>query len=120
VTADALTHAIRRLAAHESLDGASITRAFDVVMRGEGSPTQVAALLMALRVKGETSEEVAGVVEALRSAMVVLPAAGGATAAGPVSLSATPAPLAGAQAAGGDTEGAASIWSTPAEFAPPE
>ena len=74
MTADALTHAIRRLAAHESLDGASITRAFDVVMRGEGSPTQVAALLMALRVKGETSEEVAGVVEALRSAMVVLPA----------------------------------------------
>lgn len=53
-------------------------------------------------------------------AMVVLPAAGGATAAGPVSLSATPAPLAGAQAAGGDTDGAASIWSTPAEFAPPE
>lgn len=74
MTADALATAIRRLASHESLDGASITRAFDVVMRGEGSPTQVAALLMALRVKGETSEEVAGVVEALRSAMVVLPA----------------------------------------------
>lgn len=74
MTADALTHAIRRLAAHESLDGPSLTRAFDVIMRGEGTPAQVAALLMALRVKGETSAEVAGVVEALRTAMVVLPA----------------------------------------------
>jgi anthranilate phosphoribosyltransferase len=72
--AEALGRAIRRLAARESLDAASIAEAFDVVMRGEGSPAQVAALLMALRVKGETAEEIAGVVQALRSAMVVLPA----------------------------------------------
>lgn len=71
---DALVQAIRRLAAHESLDGPTVTQAFDVIMRGEGSPAQVAGLLMALRVKGETSAEVAGVVEALRSAMIVLPA----------------------------------------------
>lgn len=70
---DALSQAIKRLAAHESLDGPSITRAFDVIMRGEGTPVQCAALLMALRVKGETSIEIAGVVEALRTAMVVLP-----------------------------------------------
>jgi anthranilate phosphoribosyltransferase len=73
VGAEPLALAIRRLAAHESLDGPTITRAFDVIMRGEGTPAQVAGLLMALRVKGETSAEVAGVVEALRSAMVVLP-----------------------------------------------
>jgi anthranilate phosphoribosyltransferase len=36
----------------------SITKAFDVIMRGEGTPVQVAALLMALRVKGETAAEV--------------------------------------------------------------
>lgn len=72
--AEALQLAIRRLAAHESLDGPSITRAFDVIMRGEGTPAQVAGLLMALRVKGETSAELAGVVEALRTAMIVLPA----------------------------------------------
>lgn len=72
---DPLAYAIRSLAAHESLDGASITRAFDVVMRGEGTPAQVAALLMALRVKGETAIEVAGVVESLRSAMVTIAAA---------------------------------------------
>lgn len=73
MSTDALTTAIRRLAAHESLDGASLTRAFGVIMRGEGTPAQVAAILMALRVKGETAAEVAGVVEALREAMVVLP-----------------------------------------------
>ncbi len=74
MSADALATAIRRLAAHESLDSAEITRAFGVIMRGEGTPAQVAAMLMALRVKGETAAEVAGVVEALREAMVVIPA----------------------------------------------
>jgi hypothetical protein len=74
VTADPLSTAIRRLAAHESLDGPTITRAFGAIMRGEGTPAQVAALLMALRVKGESATEVAGVVEALRAAMVELPA----------------------------------------------
>lgn len=73
-SADALSTAIRRLAMHEALDAEAIRDAFNVIMRGEGTPTQVAALLMALRVKGETSSELAGVVEALRGAMVVLPA----------------------------------------------
>ena len=74
MSVDPIANAIRRLAAHESLDGPSITRAFDAIMRGEGTPVQLSALLMALRVKGETAAEVAGVVEALRSAMVVMPA----------------------------------------------
>ena len=74
MTVDPLSLAIRRLAAHESLDSATLTRAFGVIMRGEGTPTQVAAILMALRVKGETPAEVAGVVEALRDAMIVLAA----------------------------------------------
>lgn len=74
MVSDPLAGAIRRLAAHESLDAAAITAAFDVVMRGEGSPAQVAALLMALRVKGETAVEVAGVVESLRTAMITIDA----------------------------------------------
>ena len=74
MSTEPLVQAIRLLAAHESLDGAMLTRAFGVIMRGEGTPAQVAALLMALRVKGETAAEVAGVVQALRDAMVVLPA----------------------------------------------
>jgi anthranilate phosphoribosyltransferase len=43
---------------------------FDVVMRGEATPVQLAALLIGLRVKGETAEEVAGAARALRDAMV--------------------------------------------------
>lgn len=74
MSGEALTQAIKRLALHETLDGEALRRAFGVIMRGEGTPTQVAALLMALRVKGESADEVAGVVRALREAMVVLPA----------------------------------------------
>lgn len=43
-------------------------------MSGEASDIQVSALLTALRVKGETPGEVAGVVQALRAAMVRVPA----------------------------------------------
>src|SRR3954470_18359934 len=45
-----------------------------MVMSGEASPVQLSALLIGLRVKGETPLEVAGVVEAMRAAMVRLPA----------------------------------------------
>ena len=43
-------------------------------MSGEATPVQVSALLIGLRVKGETPSEVAGVVQAMRTAMVRLPA----------------------------------------------
>jgi len=69
---DPMRVAIRRLASGESLDRQGITDAFDVIMRGEATPAQVAALLMALRVKGETPAEVAGVAQALRGAMVTI------------------------------------------------
>lgn len=71
--ANALQQAIRRLAFGESLDAAAATESFGVIMRGEATPAQVAALLMGLRVKGETVEEVAGAATALREAMVHLP-----------------------------------------------
>ncbi len=69
-----LQHAIRRLAFAESLSGQESADAFGVIMRGEATPAQVAALLMALRVKGETVDEVAGAASALRAAMIALDA----------------------------------------------
>ncbi|HKO16077.1 MAG TPA: anthranilate phosphoribosyltransferase [Gemmatimonadaceae bacterium] len=71
---NALVASIRRLALGEELPAPELTRAFDLVMAGEGSPAQVAALLMGLRVKGETPGELAAAVRALRHAMIVLPA----------------------------------------------
>src|ERR1041385_5553093 len=41
-------------------------------MSGEATPVQIAALLVGLRVKGETAEEVAAVAKAMRNAMVVM------------------------------------------------
>ncbi len=68
-----LRDALRALAAQQGLTAAQSRSAFDVVMSGEATPSQVAALLMALRVKGETADEVAGAAHALRDAMVRLP-----------------------------------------------
>lgn len=69
---DALQVAIRKLAAGESLSNDEARGAFELVMTGEASPVQVSALLIGLRVKGETATEVAGVVQAMREAMVTL------------------------------------------------
>lgn len=70
---DGALHAgIRRLAAGESLTREEAALAFGCVMHGEGTPAQLAALLMGLRVKGETPDELAGAALALREAMTVL------------------------------------------------
>jgi anthranilate phosphoribosyltransferase len=62
-------HALDRLAVGQSLTGDAAGAAFDVVMRGGATPSQIAELLMGLRDKGETAEEVAGAARALRRAM---------------------------------------------------
>lgn len=72
--ASPLLRAIRRLALGETLEASDVTDAFQLVMGGEATPAQIAALLIGLRVKGETSGEVAGVAQAMRRAMIALPA----------------------------------------------
>ena len=72
--ADPLRAALRTLAAGRALAGDEVTGAFDAVMRGEATAAQIAALLMGLRVQGETAEVVAAVARSMRSAMVHLPA----------------------------------------------
>jgi anthranilate phosphoribosyltransferase len=71
-TATAVQLAIKKLAAGSSLSGDEARAAFERVMAGEATPVQVSGLLIALRVKGETATEVAGVVSAMRAAMVRL------------------------------------------------
>ncbi|HUL48995.1 MAG TPA: anthranilate phosphoribosyltransferase [Gemmatimonadales bacterium] len=62
--------AIATLAKRQSLTEDETAQAFGIVMRGEASHAQIAALLMGLRVKGEDAAEVAGAARALRDAMV--------------------------------------------------
>jgi anthranilate phosphoribosyltransferase len=55
--------------------GASLTReeaasAFDRMMSGEATPSQMGGLLMALRVRGETVEEITGAVTTMRAKML--------------------------------------------------
>jgi anthranilate phosphoribosyltransferase len=72
-TPTALQSAITKLAHHQELTADDAAQAFGVIMRGEATAVQIAAMLAALRVKGETAEIVAGVVRALREVMVHLP-----------------------------------------------
>jgi anthranilate phosphoribosyltransferase len=69
----ALQSAISKLAHHQHLSADDAAQAFGVIMRGEATAVQIAAMLAGLRVRGETSEIVAGVVRALREVMVLLP-----------------------------------------------
>ncbi|MDQ3931348.1 MAG: anthranilate phosphoribosyltransferase [Actinomycetota bacterium] len=49
----------------EHLSEQQAANALGVIMRGEATPVEVAAFLVALRAKGETSEEIAGFVRAM-------------------------------------------------------
>ncbi len=73
-----LRSAIQQLAEGASLTREAATAAFEVLMRGDATAVQTAALLMGLRTKGETADEVAGAALALRGAMVRLRTANGA------------------------------------------
>lgn len=68
-----LRHALERLAAGRDLSTTETAAAFDAVMAGEAAPAEIAALLMGLRAKGETADELAGAAQALRAAMIRLP-----------------------------------------------
>ena len=59
----------------KAANGLALTReeareAFDIMMSGEATPSQIAGFLMALRVRGETVEEITGAVEIMREKML--------------------------------------------------
>ncbi|HWW46782.1 MAG TPA: anthranilate phosphoribosyltransferase [Xanthobacteraceae bacterium] len=63
--------------------GAELTRdeassAFDAMMSGNATPSQMGGLLMGLRVRGETVEEITGAVAAMRAKMIRVEAPEGA------------------------------------------
>ena len=69
---------LARLAAGESLTEPEAEDAFGIIMGGEATPAQIAGLLMAMRVRGETVAEMTGAVRAMRARMVTVVAPEGA------------------------------------------
>lgn len=68
----ALETALSALAQREDLSADLTARAFGVVMRGEATAEQIKELLLGLKAKGETADEIAGAARALREAMVAI------------------------------------------------
>lgn len=69
---------IAHVAAGNSLSVEQAERAFDIMMTGEATPAQMGGLLMALRVRGETVDEITGGAKAMRARAVAIDAPEGA------------------------------------------
>jgi anthranilate phosphoribosyltransferase len=69
---------LARLALGETLSEAEAEHAFGIIMEGEATPAQIAGLLMAMRVRGETVAEMTGAVRAMRARMTPIEAPPGA------------------------------------------
>jgi anthranilate phosphoribosyltransferase len=65
---------ITKAATGASLSREEAARAFDRMMSGEATPSQMGGLLMALRVRGETVDEITGAVSAMRAKMLAVDA----------------------------------------------
>jgi anthranilate phosphoribosyltransferase len=69
---------LARLAAGERLSEADSAAAFDAMMSGDATPSQMGAFLMALRMRGETVEEITGAARTMRAKALPIDAPKGA------------------------------------------
>ena len=69
---------IAAVAAGRSLDENQAAQAFDILMSGDATPSQIGGFLMALRVRGETVAELTGAVRTMRAKMLKIEAPAGA------------------------------------------
>jgi anthranilate phosphoribosyltransferase len=65
---------LARLAQGERLAESEAEAAFGMIMAGDATPAQIAGLLMAMRVRGETVAEMTGAVRAMRARMIAVEA----------------------------------------------
>ena len=61
---------IAKVASGSALTFDEARAAFDIVMSGEATPAQIGGFLMAMRVRGETVEEISGAVATMRAKML--------------------------------------------------
>ena len=76
--ADDFKALIAKVATGASLTRAEAAAAFDRMMSGEATPSQMGGLLMALRVRGESVDEITGAVTTMRAKMLGVKAPGDA------------------------------------------
>ena len=69
---------LAKLADGGRLDADEAEAAFDIIMSGDATPAQIGAFLMALRVRGETVEEITGAVRTMRAKALRMEAPAGA------------------------------------------
>ncbi|HZU84885.1 MAG TPA: anthranilate phosphoribosyltransferase, partial [Polyangiaceae bacterium] len=60
---------LSRLLAREPVGAADVRAAFDAILAGSWTPVQVGAFAVALRMRGESAEEIVGAAQAMRAAM---------------------------------------------------
>ncbi len=65
---------LAKAASREPLTREEARAAFDILMSGQATPSQIGGFLMALRVRGETVDEIVGAVTAMRSKMLTVEA----------------------------------------------
>ncbi|KSV92111.1 anthranilate phosphoribosyltransferase [Sinorhizobium sp. GL28] len=61
---------VAKVAAREALNREDARAAFEIIMSGAATPSQIGGFLMALRVRGETVDEIVGAVGAMRARML--------------------------------------------------
>src|ERR1700757_440 len=69
---------LAKVAAGAQLTRAEAAAAFDSMLSGDATPTQIGGFLMALRVRGETVPEITGAVRTMRAKMLKIDAPTGA------------------------------------------
>ena len=64
--AEGIKPLLNKIASGKTLDKTEAENAFDIIMSGDATPSQIGAFLMALRVRGETVEEITAAAHIMR------------------------------------------------------
>ena len=75
---DALKPLLAKVADANTLNADEAEAAFDIIMSGQATDAQIGAFLMALRVRGETVDEITGAVRTMRAKALAVEAPEGA------------------------------------------
>lgn len=67
---------LKKLMERQNLTQAEMSNAFDVIMSGDATPAQIAGFIVALRLKGETVEELAGAAASMRRHAILIDTCG--------------------------------------------